>query len=334
MQISFLMSTLPGLMRPLLKIDCFTIVIAAGLIAMSPANAASEVDDENPAQQAVSKNAEADLAYGAYQRGMYLTAFKLALPRANKGDAAAQTLIAELYEKGLGVGRDTKEAAAWYEIAAQSGNREAQFSFAVKLLSGIDVPQDQERGREMMKAAADAGHSVAMFNEAHRIIQERPTSAGYRLALPLFEKSAEMGVGDAFYSLSRIYGQGLATGIQDPEKARYWLIRAARTGFDTAQVELAISLANGTDGPKDVELAVSWFKIAANGGNVIAQNRLAHLLVQGFGDERSPVEAAKWHILARRAGRIDIVLDKFLIGLDKDTRAKALQLANRWPIYK
>ncbi len=43
-----------------------------------------------------------DYAFGAYQRGYFLTALELALPRAEKGDAAAQTLIAELYARASG----------------------------------------------------------------------------------------------------------------------------------------------------------------------------------------------------------------------------------------
>ncbi len=37
-----------------------------------------------------------DEPYGAFQRGLYKTAYNLALPRAEAGDAAAQTLIAEV----------------------------------------------------------------------------------------------------------------------------------------------------------------------------------------------------------------------------------------------
>src|SRR5690606_37113597 len=44
-----------------------------------------------------------DDAFGAYQRGLYITALNLALPRADGGDAAAQTLVAEIYSRGLGV---------------------------------------------------------------------------------------------------------------------------------------------------------------------------------------------------------------------------------------
>lgn len=272
-----------------------------------------------------------DLAYGAFQRGEYLTAFQIALPLAEKGDAAAQTLIAELYEKGLGIARDTKQAAIWYEIAAKSGNREAQFSYALKLIQGKDVARDKKTGEAMMKEAAEAGHPIAMFNHANQIIANRPTSAGYRLALPYYEKAAENRLGDAYYALSVIYKEGLTTGIQDPAKARKWLERAARAGVDTAQVELGIALINGTDGPKDLELAFNVLSNAAIAGNVIAQNRVAHMYLQGIGIKPSKVEAAKWHILARRAGRFDLVLDQFMEKLDDETRKKALTLANRWP---
>ena len=282
------------------------------------------------AENAGTEDANADLAYGAYQRGLYLTALELALPRANAGDAAAQTLIAELYQNGLGVAQNTKEATEWYRIAAKSGNREAQFAYGVKLMKGEDVPQDMETGLEMMKASAEAGHSVAMFNLANHIVAERPTSAGYRKALPLFEEAAKAGVADAFYALAHIYREGLTNGIQDMPKAIHWLTRAARAGIDTAQVELGIMLANGKDVPKDEAAAISWFRIAAGSGNVIARNRLAHLLLKNVESEKTVVEAAMWHMLARRAGREDFDLDQFVASLDEETRSKALALANRW----
>lgn len=272
-----------------------------------------------------------DFAYAAFQKGQYLTAFQIALPLAEKGDAAAQTLIAELYEQGLGIAQDAKEAAKWYEIAAKSGNREAQFSYALKLLKGQDIPQNKQEGIAMMKKAAEAGHPIAMFNHANQIIADRPTSAGYRLALPFYEKAAESRLADAYYALSVIYKEGLATGIQDPKKARSWLEKAARAGVDTAQIELGIALVNGTDGPKDLKAGFSVLNGAALSGNVIAQNRIAHMYLNGIGVEPSKIEAAKWHILARRAGRFDITLDRFMETLDADTRQKALEKANRWP---
>ena len=272
-----------------------------------------------------------DKAYGAFQRGMYLTAFNLALPRAQEGDAAAQTLIAELYEQGLGIKRDTVKAAEWYQIAANSGNREAKFALAVKLLAGKDLKPDQERGFDLMKQAAEDGHPLAMYNYANHIISRRPTSAGYRQALPFLERAAEYRNGDAYYALSQIYREGLTDGIQRPKIGREWLVRAAQAGIDTAQIDLALDLVTGRDGPKDEKKAYDWFSLAAGRGNVIAQNRLAHMLAQGLGVEADPLEAAKWHIIAQRAGRRDLELDLFFRSLEPDMRKKAIELANRWP---
>ena len=42
-----------------------------------------------------STGSPADYAYGAYQRGYYLTAMELALPRAEIGDPAAQTQVSQ-----------------------------------------------------------------------------------------------------------------------------------------------------------------------------------------------------------------------------------------------
>ena len=320
----------------------FTILL---LIGGTPVRSQEQQSDDLDARLGktplsdATKIAPPDYAFGAYQRGMYLTAFNHALPRAEAGDAAAQTLIAELYDQGKGVARDSKKAAEWYKVAANSGNREAQFSYAMKLLQGIDVPGDKETAIELMQEAADAGHPVAMYNFANHIIDQRPTTAGYRRALPYIEKAAEYRLSDAYYSLAKIYKEGLATGIGDPKKGRDWLVRAARAGIDTAQVELGIALMNGFGGPKDEKAAYQWFLIAAQGGNVIGQNRLAHLLFRGTGIEianeeekkKTLVEAAKWHILASRAGRADLDLDLYFRGLDEENKKAGLSAANRWP---
>ena len=67
-----------------------------------------------------------DLAFGAYQRGNYLTAFGLATKRVDDtGDPKSMTLLGELYANGLGVPQDDKKAADWYKIAADRGDCEA-----------------------------------------------------------------------------------------------------------------------------------------------------------------------------------------------------------------
>jgi len=292
----------------------------------------SRISGTSPEEEnKIAKVSKSDLAYGAFQRGYYLTAFEYALPLAKLGDPAAQTLIGELYEKGLGIKLDKKEATLWFKFAAQNGSREAQFSYALKLLEGKYVPQDKKAARELLKQAADAGHSVAQFNYAQIIVDERPTSRGFEIALGYYEKAAASGVADAYFAMAQIYARGIGAKGPDEIKARELLVKAARNGVDNAQIELAIWLANGRGGDKDMRGALAWFKIAANRGNVIAQNRLARMLALGLGTKVQPAEAAKWYVLARRRGHKDAMLDDFFTSLEPEIRKQALDAANRWP---
>jgi len=80
--------------------------------------------------------AEPDLAYGAFQRGRFLTAFGLATHRAEAGDMKAMTLLGELYANGLGVPQNDARADEWYRLAAARGDREAMFALAMFRLRG------------------------------------------------------------------------------------------------------------------------------------------------------------------------------------------------------
>ena len=296
----------------------------------APAEKPATVEERLADEAAGPDGEKADLAYGAYQRGYYLTAFALALPKAQTGDPKAQTLIAELYDKGLGVARDPEEATAWYGIAAKNNDREAQFGYAVKLLEGRYVKKDIEEAKRLMKLAADSGHATAAFNFGQIIIDQKPNTGGIREALPYFEQAAKNRVVDAYYALAQIYRSGKLNGYPENQKAQDWLLLAAKGGIDTAQVELAIWLANGTAGTKEPEIAFAWMQRAANGGNVIARNRLAKMYAEGLGTKVDLVQAAKWHILAQRAGLNDSELDDFINSLDRKLLPKALEEANRF----
>ncbi|MEL6968090.1 MAG: tetratricopeptide repeat protein, partial [Pseudomonadota bacterium] len=174
----------------------------------------------------------ADLAYGAFQRGYFLTAFKLALPRAESGDPAAQTLIAELYWNGFGIAKDQKKAVDWYRFAAEGGNKEAQFAYANILLRGKVVDTDKERGTDFMRKSAKQGHAQANFNLAQIITASRPTWGGFKAALPHYTFAANANVADAQYALAIMHARAQGVPYTDTQKAVYWMTRAAKGGFD------------------------------------------------------------------------------------------------------
>ncbi|MGI9363884.1 MAG: tetratricopeptide repeat protein [Rhizobiaceae bacterium] len=287
-------------------------------------NQAGEVD-----QGDVAKSDHADHAFGAYQRGFYLTAFELALPRAESGDPAAQTLIAELYWNGLGVAQDREKAMDWYKFAAEAGGRDAQFIYARSLLRGEGIKADPKRGEEMMRKAADAGHHSAQFALADLMVKRRPTFTSFKQAVPYFESAAKGGNAEAAFALASIYAEAKGVLYTDEEKAREWLHKAARAGLDAAQIEYGVWLADGRGGKKDLKQARYWITRAAARGNVVAQNRLAR--IHAFSDPINAdlIKASAWHILAQRAGVNDPELDRMFQDLSDIDKKRSIEAANQ-----
>lgn len=271
-----------------------------------------------------------DEAYGAYQRGLYRTALEKALPRAEKGDAAAQTLLAEMMMQGRGIAHDAKGATFWYKQAAEHGDASAMFQYALMLMQGRDVPHDKAKADEFMRKAAEAGNASAQFNWGQILIADNPGEKGMKLALPFYEKSAQQGIADAQYAVSQLYMAIPDLPQEKKTQAREWLLRAAKAGYDTAQLDMGIWFVNGVGGPRDYDKGFEWLRIAAVRGNVVAQNKLAHLYVNALGTRPNPVEAAKWYVLSRRAGLSDAALEDFYLGIPDDQQKKALEAANRF----
>jgi TPR repeat protein len=270
-----------------------------------------------------------DAAFGAYQRGLYLTALDLALPRAEKGDAAAQTLAAEIYARGLGVQRDEKKAAELYGKAAAQGVAAAEFQYALYLMEGRVVPKDEKRATELMKAAADAGNRLAAFNYAQMLIEKDDSAAGMEKAYDYYEKAANAGLADAQYAMSQAFANGIGGKVRNDKEARRWLLLAAHQNYDTAELELGTWLVEGRGGPADLEGGFHWLKRAAEGGNVAAENRLAKLYLNGIGTKSDKVEAGAWYVLARRAGLSDPQMDIFFSSLSADEQKQAIERANK-----
>lgn len=271
-----------------------------------------------------------DEAYGAYQRGLYVTALEIALPRAEKGDAAAQTLVAEMMTKGLGIKRDPKGAAFWYGQAAERGDAAAMFQYALLLMSGRHVERDKVKADEYMRKAAEAGNASAQFNWAQILLSDNPGEKGLKLALPFYEKAAEQGLADAQYAVAQLYVAVNGLPEEKKAKARAWLQRAAKAGFDTAQLDMGIWLVNGVGGERNFDDGFEWMRVAALRGNVVAQNKLSHLYINALGTRPDPVEAAKWYVLSRRAGLKDPELEDFFLGINEEQQKKAIEAANRF----
>jgi TPR repeat protein len=264
---------------------------------------------------------EIDYAYGAYQRGYYLTAFGLATQKIEATrDVKSMTLLGQLYANGFGVAQDDNKADEWYRLAAERGDREAIFALAMFRLGGRAGPANRQESAALLERAAKLGHVAAQYDLGLLYLAGEVFPQDFARAADLLRSAAEAGSPEAQYALATFYKEGRGVA-KDVNEAARWLSAAAAADNTDAQVEFAIALFNGLGVRKDEATAAALLKRAARKGSPIAQNRLAWILAVGRGVPADPVEAIKWHLVSKAGGESDLRLDEFMDKQAADVRA-------------
>jgi len=271
-----------------------------------------------------------DLAFGAFQRGYYITAFGLATQHAaDQDDPKSMTLVGELYANGLGVPEDDKKAAEWYKLAAGRGDANAMFALAMFRMEGRVGPRDRVESAKWLAAAAKLGHPIAAYDLALLYMEGELFPQDFSRAAQLLRVAAQAGNPQAQYALGTLYKEGRGVTKDRREAVRLFALASLADETD-AEVEYGIALFNGEDIERNQQLAADLFRKAALKGNPVAQDRLALILANGLGVKADPLEAAKWHLVSKAAGETDLVLDDFVSKLDASTRAAAEKAAKPW----
>lgn len=78
----------------------------------------------------------------AFNQQNYVSASRIFIPLAERGDAAAQSYLGFMFETGRGVPQNYTEAAMWYRRAAEQGDSLAQYSLGLLYDKGFGVPRD------------------------------------------------------------------------------------------------------------------------------------------------------------------------------------------------
>jgi uncharacterized protein len=307
------------------RLPLVALILALPLPALAQTDPAEQISDA-----VFSPAPAADYAFGAFQRGYYLTAFELALPRAEQNDAAAQTLIAEIYSEGLGVPQNHERAAGWYELAARNGDTLAAFKLGMLYQEGVGVTRDRQRAAELFATAAEADYVPAIYNMALLHVEGIYAEPSLTTAATLMREAADAELPEAQYDYGSMLIEGAGVPPNNMEGARY-IEMAAQQGLVEAQVDYATLLYLGQGVERSIDEAARWYGIAAENGSAVAQNRYAKLLAVGEGTRLDLEEAAMWRALARRQGLSDPALDGLLVSLTPEALSRAEERARFWP---
>ncbi len=131
-------------------------------------------------------NAEAEFALGQmYSRGWgaprdntdAIRWMQMANDPASDGPPTDWALVG-----GYGMEKDQKQAAYWYQKAAEQGHAEAQFNLARLYATGQGVPRDQEQALRWVRAAASQGYAPAQARFGMRYAEGSGIQPDHRLA--------------------------------------------------------------------------------------------------------------------------------------------------------
>ncbi|EMX8269229.1 sel1 repeat family protein, partial [Escherichia coli] len=82
-----------------------------------------------------------------------------------KKNTVALYNLGYIYNYGLGIPRDEKQAAKWYGKAAELGSMSARNSLALYYSRGAgNLPVDRKRALDLLKSSACQGYAVAQNN--------------------------------------------------------------------------------------------------------------------------------------------------------------------------
>lgn len=110
----------------------------------------------------------------AFKRQDYVTASRVFIPLAERGNAAAQSYLGFLFETGRGVPQNYTEAAMWYLRGAEQGDSLAQYSLGLLYDRGQGVPQNIVEASKWLNLSTAA--SPPRVREARGRIRDAITS--------------------------------------------------------------------------------------------------------------------------------------------------------------
>ena len=110
------------------------------------------------------ENANFEAGIAAYQANDLPLAYKTFLAAAKEGHVDSQFNVALMYEQGIGIGKDEKEAVVWYGKAASQGSAAAQFNLGVLYENGRGTEIDFVKANEWYRKASVQGDALAIGN--------------------------------------------------------------------------------------------------------------------------------------------------------------------------
>lgn len=229
--------------------------------------------------------------------------FESILALAQKGDAASQLKMGQLYESGIGVTKDEQVAFSWYEKAAQQGNKTAQTKTGYAYLAGIGVSPSPNSAIGWFRKAAEQGDAEGQNYLGYCYLNGEGIEKNEGEAFSWFKKSAEQGSSWGQVNLGVCYREGRGT-LKNEAEAFKWISKAADSNDVQAVYMTGAMYVNGIGVDKNEERGFQLIFKAAEKNHPEAQYNLGVCYMGGLGVKKNEDEALKWFEKAAQQGNV------------------------------
>jgi len=228
-------------------------------------------------------------------------AFELAKKNATDEEPRDWATMGRLFQDGIGVLKDEKEAVKWYTKAAEQGDAYGQSNLGACYFNGTGVAKDEKVAVKWYTKAADKGDGWSQNKLGNCYANGIGVEKDYKKALDWFRKGAEQEDGSATGNVGRCYETG--TGVaKDEKEAVKWYTKAADKGDGWSQDKLGNCYANGIGVEKDYKKALEWYRKGAEQGDGSATVHVGWCYANGKGVVKDEKEAVKWYTKAAEMG--------------------------------
>lgn len=110
------------------------------------------------------ENANFEAGIAAIDANNMPMAYKAFLAAAKEGHIDSQFNLGVMYEQGIGIAKNDKEAVFWYEKAAAQGSSAAQYNLGVLYENGRGTAVDFAKANDLYRKASLQGDALAVGN--------------------------------------------------------------------------------------------------------------------------------------------------------------------------
>jgi len=255
----------------------------------------------------------------------------------DSGNSQTIRLLAELYDQGIGVPRDTTKAVELYTEAVENGDLVAAYVLGLKYRDGKGVKKNLSAAIDLLTMVCRHGNNRACLDLAKLFMYNTEIDDNYAKALEVLKIGASRGDTNAIIQISNMYRDGNGI-VQDAAASEIWqslfadktrvtyecaiadilfnqknnnaglsiafelYLDAAKCGHIGAQYTVALCYRDGIGTEPDFERAIDWFSVAAESKNVKAILELANIYLKGWGVPKSTSKAAELYEEAAKLG--------------------------------